>query len=130
VLTVMDPANGILQQDVARALGRIGDLNVGLGDLQAAAKAYDERVELDRRMLQRDPDDVDWQTDLVMSLRTIAELKIHNRDLAAARAAITEALALVDRLERIGMHGASERGWSSAARQALMDLADEAKEPR
>jgi tetratricopeptide (TPR) repeat protein len=86
------------QWDLSVALVKLGNVRLGQGDNTAARTAYREALAIDRGLAQKDPDNKDWQTAPAWDLYDIASAS-SGEELTAA---LDEALALLDGLEKAG----------------------------
>jgi tetratricopeptide (TPR) repeat protein len=86
------------QRDLAVSLGRVGDVALRRGELDAAEAAFREALDLDRRMVAVDPTDTQAQRDLAVSLGRVGDVALRRGELDAAEAAFREALDLDRRM--------------------------------
>jgi hypothetical protein len=77
------------------------------GDKAGALAAYEESLAIVRRLADTDNSNVEWQTDLVVSLYKIANLA----DGETKDAALDEALKLVERLDAEGKLSPDKKDW-------------------
>jgi hypothetical protein len=105
-LVAVDKDNINLRRDISFSHQRIGDLwrdasdqakaRLKAGDRAGAFKAHEEVLSLARRLATADPNDSEWQSNLVISLRGVADA---SNDVARKRAALQEILRIVAGLE-------------------------------
>ena len=77
-----------------------------------------ESLDIDRKLAAQDPGNAQAQTDLVITLFNIS----HVTDPAQARATLTEALSILERLENEGRLTAAQKKWPDMIRTALGKL--------
>jgi tetratricopeptide (TPR) repeat protein len=80
-----DPTNAVWQRDLAVSLNNLGDIYRGRGDLEAALKAYQQSLEINRRLAGQDPTNASWQRNLADSYDNVG-------DVLAAQGKLQEAL--------------------------------------
>ena len=66
--------NTQLERDISVSLDKIGDVKRSQNDNAGALAAYDESLAIARHLAAADPGNVQWQTDLVVSLYKVAIL--------------------------------------------------------
>lgn len=71
----------------------IGTLEMTVGNLQEAAKAYDSMVQSAKKRAAAQPDDIDHQRGLVVAQNKVADVKMAMGDIAGAIALYQQALA-------------------------------------
>ena len=77
-----------------------------------------------RKLAAADPGNAGWQADLVVSLYRVSTVS----DPPRARAALREALAIVEALARDNRLTAAQKNWPQMLRDALAKLPPEAAE--
>ena len=90
------------------AADAIGDFKLRIGDPAGARSAYLEGLGLARQVLAAEPDNMQWQADVVISLWKVAAA---TTDRSAKISTLQEALGLVDKLESRGALEANQRNW-------------------
>jgi hypothetical protein len=90
------------------AADAIGDFKLRVGDPAGARSAYLEGLALARQILAAEPDNAQWQADVVVSLWKLAAATI---DRSAKISILQEALGLVDKLESRGALKPDQRNW-------------------
>ena len=90
------------------AADTIGDFKLRIGDPAGARSAYLEGLALARQVLAAEPDNAQWQADVVVSLWKVAAA---TTDRSAKISSLQEALGLVDKLESRGRLEPHQRGW-------------------
>jgi tetratricopeptide (TPR) repeat protein len=103
---------------VSVSLDKLGDVQLQAGDLPGALAAYQESLDIARKLAAQDPGNPEWQADLVIGLFKFSKAA----DPAQARAALTEALSIAERLANEGKLTAERRNWPDALRAALAKL--------
>ena len=78
------------------SLFKTGNAKLDAGDRTGALAAYQEAVNVGRKLAAEDPDDAQAQTDLALSLYKLGTAA----EPPQARAALTEALAILEKLEQ------------------------------
>ena len=74
-----------------------------------------------RKLAASDPGNAEWQTDVVVSLYKVSTVS----DPPRARAALREALAIVEALARDNRLTAAQKNWPQLLRDALAELPPE-----
>jgi len=90
------------------AADAIGDFKLRIGDTTGARSAYQEGLALARQILAAEPDNRQWQADIVVSLWKVAAA---TTDRSVKISVLQEALGFVDRLESQGALEANQRNW-------------------
>ena len=96
------------------------------GDLAGARAVYEEGLAIRRKLAAADPDSPRWQIVLVVSLYKLSAVVEPPR----ARAALLEALAIVEKLEREGKLTAAQADWPQLVRDELAKLPPEQAKAR
>jgi tetratricopeptide (TPR) repeat protein len=117
-LAKQDPGNAEAQRDVAVSLERFGDVKLRGGDQAGALAAYQESLDIHRKLAAQDPGNAQARSDLVASLYKVSTAS----DAQQARAALTEALAIIEKLEREHKLTAQQKNWPDILRAALSKL--------
>jgi hypothetical protein len=79
------------QWNLSLSLDRIGDVELALGNTNAAASAYEESLALRRRLIEAEPSNSRWQNGVSSSLKRIVDLK-HVTEGQAAKLAVQREL--------------------------------------
>ena len=111
-LVATDPDNAQGQRDLGAILHKFGDAQFDANDRAAALTAYEESLAIRRRLGTFDPTNPGWQADLAVALYNISTV-----DPMRARAALNEALRIVDALARDG----KILGYEKNLRQRFLD---------
>jgi tetratricopeptide (TPR) repeat protein len=119
-LAAADPDNAQAQRDLGAVLHKFGDAQSDAGDRAAALAAYEESFAIRRRLAALDPTQPGWQADLA-----VAHYNISTVDPQRARAALGEALAIIDMLGRQGKILAYEKNLRQRFVDALAELPPE-----
>ena len=95
-LLAADPDNPDLLHSKAAMLIEFGDVyaNSNAGDGARALAAYEEGLEIRRRLAATDPGNTGWQRDVSVSLDRIGDLRLRAGETAAALAAYEEGLEI------------------------------------
>ena len=101
-------------------------MRLAAGDRAGALAAYEESLAIMRKLAAADPGNAGWQADLVISLYKISTAS----DPPRARAALREALAIVEALAREGKLTAAQQSWPQLFRDALAKLPPEEADAR
>jgi hypothetical protein len=88
------------------------------GDQAGALAAYQESLDIHRKLAAQDPGNAQARSDLVASLYKVSTAS----DAQQARAALTEALAIIEKLEREHKLTAQQKNWPDILRAALSKL--------
>ena len=88
------------------------------GDRAGALAAYEESLAIRRKLVTLDPSNAGWQTYLVVCLYLLSA----SADATRARAALREALAIVEALARDNRLTAAHQNWPQDLRDALAKL--------
>ena len=107
-------------------LTRIGDARLAGDDRAGALAVYEESLSVARKLLAIDRSNVGWQVDLVVSLYKLSAVVEPPR----ARAALREALAIVEMLARDDKLNAAQRDLPRRIGEALAALPPEQAEAR
>ena len=97
-------------------------MRLAAGDRAGALSAYEESLASRRKLAASDPGNAGWQADLVIGLYKVSTVSEPPR----ARAALREALAIVDALVRGNGLTAAQKNWPQILRDALAKLPPEA----
>ncbi|MCC7347491.1 MAG: tetratricopeptide repeat protein, partial [Variibacter sp.] len=125
-LIAKDAGNTRWQRDLGTSLNRVGDARRTAGDPAGALASYEEGLATIRRLVAIDPGNADWQIDLVLSLYKVSTTATP----ALARARLSEALAIVERLEGEGKLTPVQRSWAPSFRDMLAKLSPETADSR
>jgi hypothetical protein len=87
-------------------------------DQAGALAAYQESLDIRRKLAAQDPGNAQAQIDLVISLHEVSTVA----DLSQARAALAEALSILEKLEQKQKLTASQKNWPNILRSALSKL--------
>jgi eukaryotic-like serine/threonine-protein kinase len=117
-LAAQDKGNAQAQRDVSVGFNKVGDMKRRGGDQAGALGAYQESLDIRRKLAAQDQGNAEAQADLVVSLYKMATVG----DTQQARAALTEALSIVENLEREQKLTAQQKDWPGLLRAALSKL--------
>jgi hypothetical protein len=117
-LAAQDQGNPQAQRDVAVNLDKIGDVKRRGGDQAGPLAAYRESLDITRKLAALDRGNAQAQADLVFSLYKVSAML----DAQQARAALTEALSILEKLEREQKLNAVQKGWPDILRTSLSKL--------
>ena len=95
----IDPAYLATIRQQSLSADAVGDFKLQIGDPAGARDAYLEGLARARQLVAADPNNVQWQGDVVVSLWKLATA---TSDRSAKRSILHEALGLVERLEAQG----------------------------
>jgi hypothetical protein len=93
---------------------KIGDISAARGDRDGALKAYKDGLDIAKQLAARDPANVVWQTDLVVSAWKLAETAEDKQHLASG-------LAILKRLYAEGKLTADQKKWIAAFEEAMQE---------
>jgi hypothetical protein len=113
-----DPSNTQLQSDLAVDHDKVGDVVKAQGDLAGALAAYRENLAIRQALAQKNPSNVQSQTDIVASFYKLAS---SGDD---PQANLTEALAILKRLEAADTLPPDKKGWIVTIETALAKAGD------
>jgi hypothetical protein len=102
------PGDADAVRGVAVSHGKIGDVLLATGDTVGATDAYGELLDATHRLAAQEPDNVRWQTDLVVGYSKAQSV---TGDPAERRALLDEALAILARLDEDDLLTADQRDW-------------------
>jgi tetratricopeptide (TPR) repeat protein len=125
-LAAADPENTQAQRDLGAILHKFGDAQSDAGDNATALAAYEESLAIRRRLVASDPAQPGWQADLAVALYNMSTVT----EPPQARAALREALAIMDTLTREGKILAYQRNLQQRFLEALAKLPPETAEVR
>jgi hypothetical protein len=91
-------------------------------DPAGAAAAYIESVDVGRRLAALDPADTRTRASLAVALYKLGETKRKAGDKDGARAAFSESLMVVEKLEQERRLSDEQRDWPKVLRKAIADL--------
>ena len=117
-LAAQDQGNAQAQRDVAVSLNKLGDVKLQAGDRAGALAAYQESLDIDRKLAAWDQGNAQAQIDLGISLYKVSTVA----DPSQARAALTEALSILEKLEQEQKLTAAQKNWPNILRTALSRL--------
>ena len=117
-LAAQYPGNAQAQRDVSLSLEKLGDVKLQAGDQAGALAAYQERLDIARKLAALDPGNAQAQTDLVVSLYKVSTVA----DPSQARALLTEALSILEKLQQEQKLSAAQKSWPDLIRNALSKL--------
>jgi tetratricopeptide (TPR) repeat protein len=124
-LAAADPDNTQGKRDLGAVLHKFGDAHFDADDPAAALAAYEESLAIRRGLATSDPTQPGWQADLAVALYNISTV-----DPQRARAALHEALAIIDALARDRKILAYEKNLRQRFLDALAKLPSDAAEIR
>ncbi|MGY0794226.1 toll/interleukin-1 receptor domain-containing protein [Azospirillum argentinense] len=116
------PDNTGLQRDLSISLDRIADIQES-DDPDGTRALYEESLEIRRRLAEREPDNTEFQTDVVVSLHRIAQAGVQPEP------HLSEALAILTRLNARGLLSSDQRGWISILENALREARGQSDPP-
>jgi hypothetical protein len=108
------------------AADAIGDFKLQIGDPAGARGAYLEGFALARQILAANPENPQWQADVVVILWKVAAA---TTDRSAKISSLQEALGLLDKLESRGTLEANQRNWRAMIEAEIAKPADEQPAP-
>lgn len=114
-----NPDNTDFQRRLSVLNSRFGDMLQAQGDRTGALAAYQESVEIRRKLAAQDQDNAERQSDLALSLYKLGTVA----DPPQARAALTEALSILEKLGREQKLTDDQKKWLNLTRTALSKLA-------
>jgi tetratricopeptide (TPR) repeat protein len=117
-LAAQDQGNAQAQRDVSVSLNRLGDVKLQGGDRAGALAAYQEGLDIARKLAAQDQGNALAQTDLVFSLYKVSTVV----DPSQARAALTEALSILEKLDQEQKLTPAQKRWLDIVRTALSKL--------
>jgi tetratricopeptide (TPR) repeat protein len=117
-LAAQHPHDAQTQRDMAVALTRLGDADRSAGDAAGALAAYREGLGIARQLATEDPANVQAQTAVVVTLYNISMVS----DTPEARDALTEALSVMENLDRERKLTQAQKSWLDVFRAALAKL--------
>ena len=117
-LAAQDQGNAQAQRDVSVGLEKLGDVKVKGGDQAGALAANQEGLDIARKLAAQDQGNAQAQTDLFVSLYKMSTMA----DPPQARAALTEGLSILEKLEQEQKLTAAQKNWPNMVRTALSKL--------
>jgi tetratricopeptide (TPR) repeat protein len=112
-LVQKDPGNTEWQHDRSIGDQLIGAVLEAQGDLVGALAAYRDGLAIAKALVQKDPSNVVWQTNLAFSLGKAADAGDDSK------ANLTDALAILKRLDVAGKLTPDQKGWIANIESAL-----------
>ena len=101
-LTETDPSNAHHCWSLAQSYSRLGDVAQAEGKLADVRAAFEKTHELIQALANADPSNVQWQRDVAEVRGRLAELALRDNDRTTFNTYRTEALTILDRLEKEG----------------------------
>ena len=120
-LAAFDPSNAEWQRDVSVSLTNVGNMRLGAGDRAGALAAFEGSLSLTRKLAAIDASNARWQIDLATCLYHFDAVV----DPPRVRAALREALAILEALARANRLTAAQKNWLQFIRDALAKLPPE-----
>ena len=117
-LAAQNQGNAEAQRDASVSLERIGDVKLRGGDQAGALAAYRESLDIRRKLAGQNRGNVQAQTDLAAILYKSSTVSEPPR----ARAALVEALAILEKLEQEKKLTPAQEKWPNILRAALSKL--------
>jgi tetratricopeptide (TPR) repeat protein len=117
-LAAQDQGNAQAQRDVSVSVERLGDVKLQGGDQAGALAAYREDLDITRKLATQDQGNAQAQTDLIVSLYKMSTVA----DPVQARAALTQGLSILEKLEQEQKLTAAQKNWPNMVRTALSKL--------
>jgi tetratricopeptide (TPR) repeat protein len=117
-LAAQDPGNAQAQRDMSLSLGRLGDVKRREGDVAGALAAYQESLDIFRRLAAQDQGNAQVQRDVALNLYKMSRVI----DPTRARALLTEALSILEKLDQEHKLTAAQKDWPNMVRTALSKL--------
>ncbi|WP_432843419.1 CHAT domain-containing protein [Dactylosporangium sp. CA-092794] len=109
-LTAADPGNAAYQRKQLAAQWRLGDMDLGAGDLACAAQHFTTALDLAERLAGGDPGSVDAQRDLSTAFRRVADHCAANGQPEEVRGNLERSLEIAEALvHRFPRNGAFHR---------------------
>jgi tetratricopeptide (TPR) repeat protein len=87
-------------RDLAASYDRLGNVQVGRGDLASALTSYRDGLAIAKRLAKSEPGNTERQRDLSVSYGKVGDVQVAQGDLVGALASYREDLAISDRLAR------------------------------
>lgn len=112
-----DPSNTGSQRDLSVDHEKIGNVLKAQGHLADALTEYRDGLAISKRLAQRDPSNLDWQTDLARSLYEVGNAGDD------PQGNLSEALAILKRVDDAGQLGVDKKGWIETIEAALAKAA-------
>jgi len=122
----IDPAYLATMRQQSLSADAVGDFKLQIGDPAGARNAYLEGLALARQLAAADPNNLQWQGDVVVSLWKLATA---TSDRSAKISVLHEALDLVERLEAQGALRPNQRNWRAMIEAAIARPASQEHPP-
>jgi tetratricopeptide (TPR) repeat protein len=110
------PNDNVLQSDVGLSLEKLGQMLRASGDLKGSLASYRESEEIARAISSKDPSNVQWRIDFVLSLWRLAAMGDEPRE------RLTEALKILQHLKLAGVLSADQKQWIATIERDLLNL--------
>ena len=117
-LAGQDPGNIDKQADMSVSLDILGDVKSGGGDQAGALAAYQESLDIRRKLVALGQSSAHAQTLLVISLCKMSTILNPSQ----ARVALTEALAILEKLNKEQKLTSAQKNWYNIVQAALLKL--------
>ncbi|WP_188260210.1 toll/interleukin-1 receptor domain-containing protein [Azospirillum tabaci] len=121
-LAEREPDNTEFQRDLSISLEKVADIQ-RRNDPDGARALYEESLGICRRLAEREPDNTEFQTDVVVSLHRIAQVGVQ------PERHLSEALAILTRLNARGLLSSDQKGWISFLENALREARGQSDPP-
>jgi tetratricopeptide (TPR) repeat protein len=123
-LAELDPTHTEWQRDLSVSYDRVGDMHLKSGDHAAALRAYQDGLAIAKKLAELDLDVVQWQTDLVVSYFKLTQIQAERQ-----KELLTDALAILYRLQREKRLDHEKQGWIGMLEHVLQSIASGRDEP-
>ena len=126
-LAAADPANTQAQRDLSVSYNKLGDVQVQLGDTQAALKAYQQSLEIRQRLAAADPANTQAQRDLALSYLRLGYFEENSKHFDEALQWYQQSLPIAERLAKdtANAQAQSDLKWLQDAIKRVQDAAGE-----
>ena len=128
-LTTADPGNVGYQRKQLAAYWKLGDMDLGAGDLTCAAQHVTDALALAQRLADADAENVDAQRDLSTAFRRMADYAVANGQPEEVRGNLERSLEIAETLvDRFPRNGSFHRDLAES-RERLGDWMRNAEDP-
>ncbi|MCX7113968.1 MAG: toll/interleukin-1 receptor domain-containing protein [Proteobacteria bacterium] len=121
-LSQRDPGNTDFQQNLSVSHSKIGDLQLRLGNTDAAFKSYQDSLAIRQTLAQRDPGNTQFQRDLSFSHEKIGDLQLRLGNTDAALKAYQDSLVIAQTLTQRDPGNTQLQSGLSVSHERIGDL--------
>ena len=126
-LSRLDPSNTEFQRDLLVSNVKIGNLQLRLGNTDAALKAYQDSLTIAQTLTQLDPSNTQFQRDLWISYSKLSAGYEAKKDFSAAKIPLEPALQLIKDMQKKGTLAKDDEPFIKTWEDKLLNLSKNIK---